>query len=661
MKKLSIALFLFLISVSLWAGGEQEAAASAVRGKYLAGQGIIIPPGEVHINSYIAQIDYHYPDPVEALGINLYSGHYQLYASGQEEVIHIGIQGRKLDFEDLPPMNLAFVIDKSGSMAAEEKMDWVKDAFDIFIEKVRDIDFVSLVVFDNDAGLVFPTTRMSSRDRRLEFKRAVNSVEPGGGTNLMAGLELGYQQVMANYRSEYTNRVLFLTDGVGESQGILEMAETYKDMDINVSTIGVGTDFDLNLMVDIAKRGGGSSRFISDREEMEETFGSELDRMVVPVARNLSMKLELLQPAEVLETWGYNNQVRGNTILYSQDTLHHRDYETILARVCFREGTALGNQEIARFSIEYNDLNGNAHISGPHVLRADFVDKENPVTGFTSGMVLQSGTMMRFAKSLLTIGELYYSCRAEISEINNMKDSLWREGGAESYDMISSPEIMGLEEAVAAKMRRAVEITSVMKKELINTKLRLDNEGFDDEITIMEHYIRILGQDLEWAQPKMQEVLYDREIAPQVRERPLEEHLENLFREMTCDLKLKDRGVVAISGFIGKTGESSGLTELLNEMAVTEIGKIDTLTLVERERLGDLLVEQNLSLSGLTDTSTAIEIGRLLSASYLITGSVIEMESSVVIFGRIINVESGEIESAAQVIVPRDRDIRQLL
>ncbi|GAH65518.1 unnamed protein product [marine sediment metagenome] len=93
---------------------------------------------------------------------------------------------------------------------------------------------------------------------RLEFKRAVSSIQPGGGTNLIAGLEPGYQQVLANFRTEYTNRVLFLTDGVGESQGILDMAETYKEMGINVSTIGVGTDFDLELMVEISKRGGGS-------------------------------------------------------------------------------------------------------------------------------------------------------------------------------------------------------------------------------------------------------------------------------------------------------------------------------------------------------------------------------------------------------------------
>ena len=662
MKRIVVLSLLCLIHFSGWAGGEKEAASSSARGKYLAGQGIIIPYEEVHIDSYIAHINYQYPEPEEDLGVTLYSGHYQVSTAGQEEVIHVGIQGKKLMFENLPPMNLAFVIDKSGSMNAEDKMGWVKDAFDIFIEKVRDIDFISLVVFDNEARVIFPSTQMKSRARRLKFKEAVNSIQPGGGTNLIGGLEFGYQQVLANFRSQYTNRVLFLTDGVGESGGILDMAETYKEMGINVSTIGVGTDFDLKLMVEISKRGGGSSRFISDREEMEKTFGSELDRMVVPVARNLEMNLEFLQPVDILATWGYNNRIVGNKVYYTQDTLHHRDYETILAHILIQSQSTAGKKNIARFTIDYEDLDGSRHRSGPHVIQVEFVDMEHPVTGFSSGMVLQSGTMMRFAQSLKTIGELYYSCKNEIEEINRGRDELWRkEGTTVSYEELSSREIRKLEEAVSTKMQRAMNITVDTKKEVMNTRLRLDNEGFDDEIEILENYFDILGHELEWEEPKVSTLKQDVEIVPAVQKRSLQDHLSNLFREMTLDLKVKDKGVVAISGFTTKTGKSSGLIDLLNEMAVVEIGRIDTLTLIEREKLDALLAEQELALSDLMDTEQAIEVGKFLTANYIVTGSVIEMAATVVIFGRVINVETGEIESVAQVIVPMDKDMKKLL
>jgi hypothetical protein len=523
MKKhifISFALLLIaLLAEGAWAGGEQEAAAGAARGKYLAGQGIIIPSEEVHINSYIASIDYRYPNPVEDLGITLYSGHYQLSSSGQDEVIHIGIQGKKLGFENLPPMNLAFVIDKSGSMSASDKMGWVKDAFDIFIERVRDIDFVSLVVFDATASVVFPSTQMKTRDRRLEFKAAVGSVEPGGGTNLREGLELGYQQVLANFRTDYINRVLFLTDGVGDSTGIMDMAEAYKEMGINVSTIGVGLDFDLNLMVELSKRGGGSSRFISDRQEMEETFGSELDRMVAPVARNLEMTLEFLHPVEVLGTWGYQNRVEGNRIFYAQDTLHHRDYETILAHVHIPKQELAGAQDLVRFSVEYEDLEGEKHRSGPHVLQVEYVEMEHPVAGFSNAMVLQSGTMLHFAQDLRMIGDLYYSSEEQIEEINKMRDELWRAGDV-AYEDVSSPKIVSLEKEVVSKMNRAINMTVALKKELNNARLRLDNEGFDDEIEILERYIEILGEELEWALPRVTAAARDRDFAADAKTLP---------------------------------------------------------------------------------------------------------------------------------------------
>ena len=131
---------------------------------------------------------------------------------------------------------------------------------------------------------------------------------------------------MANYRSDYTNRVLFLTDGIGEATGMLEMAAEYTELGVNVSTIGLGEDFNLELMVELARAGGGSSRFVSGREEMEETFGTDLDRMAVPGARDLQMVLELAPDVTVLGTWGYRHQVVGNRIHYFLPTLHHRDY-----------------------------------------------------------------------------------------------------------------------------------------------------------------------------------------------------------------------------------------------------------------------------------------------------------------------------------------------
>jgi TolB-like protein len=96
-------------------------------------------------------------------------------------------------------------------------------------------------------------------------------------------------------------------------------------------------------------------------------------------------------------------------------------------------------------------------------------------------------------------------------------------------------------------------------------------------------------------------------------------------------------------------------------MAMVEFGRIDTMTLVERGKLDLLLSEQELALSDLMDTENAIEIGRFLAANYIVTGTVIETAGTVIVFGRVIDVATGEVESVAQVILPKDGNLIRLL
>lgn len=621
-----LTILIFMFPSLLWAGKAKEEAAAPERGKYLAERGTIVPPEEVYIDSYVGYIDYQYPKPETDLGITIYSGHHQVSSRGQEEIIQIGIQGRELNFEELPPMNLAFVIDKSGSMADRDKMDWVKESFYIFIDKVRDKDFVALVYFDNSAQTVFPSTKMGSSVNRQRFRDEVYRVRPGGGTNLLDGVKLGYKEVLKNYRSEYINRVILLSDGQAttSTHGLMEMAAIYRDTGITISTIGLGEDFDLALMRKLAHAGGGSSRFISGREEMEKTFGSELDRMVVPIAYDLQMKLEFLQNVEILDTWGYDHQIVGTRVNFYLPTLHHRDYETIMVQLRIPPLDLYGKVDLARFSLKYRDLRGNLRYKGPFYLGVTFVNIDYPVTGFSDAMVLRSGTMLHFAQALQKIRESYYR----------------------SYQ---------------GEIQYALNLTVETRKELLNARERLDYIGFDDEIEMLDNYLRIFSGELAKTEGETRRIVEDVEIIPPVRERSLHEHMENLYREMTLDLAARGKGTIAISGFSMKDGKSSELTALLDEMAMVEITKIPTLTVIERDKMDMILDEHALSLSDLMDTGKAIDVGRLLTADHMLTGTVIEMPNSVVIFGRIINVETAEIESAAQVIVPKNREVEALL
>ncbi|MBI9104060.1 MAG: VWA domain-containing protein [Spirochaetales bacterium] len=770
-------LFLIVSFSHLFAGGSQESAASSTRGRYLAGQGIIIPPEEIYPEAYIASIDYSYPLPDDDLGVYLYTGNSQVSSFGSEGILQIGIQGESVPYDLLPPMNLAFVIDNSSSMKDEDKIEWVKKAFGVFIDQVRNRDYVSLVEFNDDARVIFPSTKMDSKAKRESFLEAVLNLVPSGGSNLEKGLESGYEQVLANYRNDYINRVLFMSDGTefsarlaregaksgdirvsllwnnrndldlhlvtpkeeeiyygtpGDSTGgmldvdmnvggetskpvenifwgegqatagtykvivdhysyweelqdeynyqvevkngdeyshfegsvpagdgnyqkevtsfiyktdrskreeknvLYQLAGTYRDMGINISTIGVGIGFDVELMRNLAREGGGSSRFISDEEEMGKIFGTEFDRMVVPAAFDLEIEVELLSGCQFVDTWGYNHRVEGNHVFYSLPTLHLKDYETILLKYrtpLLENGVVHGDAlPLIRFNLSYTNISGERVELEPRVVGLEISTALEPVNGISNGVVLQSGTMLNFAEGIIEIGSIFYSAMETQNEI---------EPGSEG------------EMAFYGKLLRARETCLNLLSELENSSMRLDDdEIFEDQLSILESYKGILEEaigpsfltPMEEPEPEGGGILGG-------NTEELMGRLDGLFREMSLVFDSSSIGTAALLGFTaGEEIDPSFLT-FVDETARIAFAELESVRLVERETLDDIIAEQKLSMTGLMDTDAAIEVGELLSAQYIITGTIIPAGPRTIVFGRIIHVETGEIVSATQIFL----------
>ena len=625
----AVAAFLFAATVA-WAGAESDAAASSERGIYLADRGIIVPPEEIYVDSQIASIDYRYPEPSDALGMYVYASNRRA-GGGQEQLLHVGIQGGRTEFTDLPPLNLAFVIDVSGPMNSRDKLSWVKDSFDIVVDRVRPQDFVALVTFSNEARVVFPSTRMTA-EAASRFRRAVRALQTEGGTNLFAGLQAGYAQVQSNYRGSYVNRLLFLTDGQGGEQGVLEMAGSFRNMDINVSTIGVGLGFNLDLMRNLARRGGDSSRFIANREKMEETFGSELDRMIVPAARSLEIVVSPAADVRVLGTWGYQHQTAADGIHYRLPTLHNRDYETILLQVETPAWTGGGTRRLATVHGAYLDpVRGQVVIDRVHVEVAA-AQTAAVVHGISDAMVLKSGTMLHYAQGLPEIGRLYYRERS---------------GGR------------ALEEEEVGQLIPRVQ---ALKRELNNARVRLDEDTlFPDEMGILDNYLEILGGVLSYDPERLATIRDDLEIRPVVQQQAFAVQLETLFQEIGLSLADAEAGTVAIGGFYSDALGNTPLLSYLDQSALVAMAQLPRFQVVERERFDAVIAEQKLSLSDLMDTENAIEVGNLLACKYIFTGAVVAWPGSLNVFARVINSETGVIESVAQVITPRTAGVESML
>jgi Ca-activated chloride channel family protein len=832
---------LFGLVLSSASAGGRQSAGSATRGRYLAGRGIIVPPDEVYTDSYIASIDYQYPRPETDIGVYLYNSSGLMNRRGQEGILQIGLQGKELAFENLPPMNLAFVIDSSDSMNEEDKIAWVRESAAVFMNKIRNVDSLALVSFNDSAQVLFESTRMDSAEKRQRFLDAVNGIVPRGGTDLEAGLKAGYEQVLSNYRKASVNRVLFFSDGTefssrltqagaqsgdirvsllwnnrndldihvvnprqeeifyahtrdaaggfldvdmnvtGETtkpvenvfwaqgralqgsyrvfvrnygyhetdQGpttfqvevkngneynqfegtvsgtgsssdvavctfeykgnaalkqekalIYQLAESYRQMGISISTLGVGVGFDLEMMQNLAEEGGGSSRFISDREEMRRVFDTEFERMAVVLAQEVLMELEFMPGVEIIETWGYQHQVEENRISYRLTALHLGDYETLLIRYRLPaqgqlvQGSLVqgDDRQLARFRLNAGDNRGSS--LPPIEKTLDIVLSDTPADGISNGMVLYSGTMMRFAEALKGIGGLYYAGQDDLDALSQLEREIGsREPGTEERRRLNE-----LGAAIVRRLEGALEQTRVFREEMENAKLRLDDrEIFNAELEILGRYDEILARELAdnrgllaaagvpaTGTPAMGTPAAGTPAAeapggnppatggPPTGDSPtgspsgpvppelgiLQNRVEGLFKEIGLSFPEGERSVAALAPFALRDGTEPPLLSYINESALVALAGNPRLTLVERSRLDAVRSEQ--AVGGLLDTGAAIAVGRLLGARYMITGQVIPMASQVIVFGRVIHVETGEILSAAQVFLDRG-DVGELL
>jgi Ca-activated chloride channel family protein len=206
------------VSPAAFGEGFAESASQRARDRYQANNGIIAAPEDIYINSYLSSHNYGYPEPDTDIGINIYNRLNRTVPLGRdhlgpEGLLQIGIQGKTWGFANLPPLNLVFVVDTSLSMNDDDKLFWFKASMKSFIKKVRSVDSLALVGFNNTAEVVFEPARMDSTLKRKLFIEAVDKLYPRGLTNLEAGVSLGYEQIIPYYTEDSINQVLLFSDG----------------------------------------------------------------------------------------------------------------------------------------------------------------------------------------------------------------------------------------------------------------------------------------------------------------------------------------------------------------------------------------------------------------------------------------------------------------
>jgi Ca-activated chloride channel family protein len=354
-------LFLFLALTNAALAQDGRSTAAAARTRYLSEAGLVPSSREVAVEDFI---NYHRheigrPKAGEAVALDVRWGNDQAFGAGYEAVLQVGFStALAKDRQELRPINLALVIDKSGSMADSDKMSRVKSALLALVSRLRDADTLSIVVFDTDAQVLLPAQGVM--DRGI-IKQSIQRIEPGGSTNIHAGLMLGYQEARKNYRRDETNRVILLTDGIA-NRGVTDPGKIaqdslrFNDEGIDLATIGVGLDLNQDLLRQLAQSGRGLFHFVADAQDIEKVFIDELQSLISPVAYEPNVEIAYDPGLELTRVYGYQPELRKGEVKIKLDNMNHSLTEVVLLRFRLGERRAIPSRLPVKVRLSYYDL-----------------------------------------------------------------------------------------------------------------------------------------------------------------------------------------------------------------------------------------------------------------------------------------------------------------
>jgi Ca-activated chloride channel family protein len=191
------------------------------------------------------------------------------------------------------PLNLAVVVDTSGSMGADNRIGFVREGLHLLIDELLPGDRLALITYSSN---VTQHSDLGADPIPEDLHTLVDSLVASGSTNIYDALQTGFTEVADNYDLARQNRVIFLSDGMAtagitDDASIIAMSEGFIGDGIGLTTIGVGLDFNVDLMRGLAERGAGNFYFLEDSAATTEVFTEELDYFVTPLALQVNVEV----------------------------------------------------------------------------------------------------------------------------------------------------------------------------------------------------------------------------------------------------------------------------------------------------------------------------------------------------------------------------------
>jgi len=259
--------------------------------------GNIPPEDAVRVEEFVNYFNqnYAYPQVGQAFAIYLDGAPTPWGETERYQMMRVGIQGYAVPAEERKDVSLTFVIDVSGSMDMENRLELVKRSLELLVEQLRPTDSVSIVVYGTEARVILEPVL---GDREETILSAIYSLRPEGVTNAEAGLRLGYQMALQGFNPEGINRVVLCSDGVANvgntgAESIWEQIESYASEGITLTSVGFGMgNYNDVLMEQLADNGDGFYAYVDTIKEAERLFVENLTSTLQVIAMDAKVQVD---------------------------------------------------------------------------------------------------------------------------------------------------------------------------------------------------------------------------------------------------------------------------------------------------------------------------------------------------------------------------------
>ncbi|MHC5165505.1 MAG: vWA domain-containing protein [Planctomycetota bacterium] len=309
-----------------------------------------------------------------------------VFLAGQKQTafVRIGLTGCPIEtVGERTPVNVALVIDKSGSMNSGGKIQAAKEAAILALHRLKPNDIVSVVLYDSDVDVLVDATKMTNRDRIIRKIRGINA---GGSTALYAGVQTGADEVRKFLSSRRVNRVVLLSDGLANvgpdsPKALGKLGADLVDEGISVTTIGLGTGYNEDLMSRLAFKSDGGHYFCEDADELAAVFDDEFGRALSVVAQEVTIEIicgEDMRPVRLL---GREGTIKGRTVTLDMNHIYseHEKYTILEVEIPPQKIDKI--RELALVRVNYEDMKTNKQTKDGKAVEIRFSDSQAKADG----------------------------------------------------------------------------------------------------------------------------------------------------------------------------------------------------------------------------------------------------------------------------------------